>query len=125
MNLTTKNKFMSTIVRINSKTRIMAKSKDNLANYKTKLNSNSLLGVSQKLEQKTPVKSIRNNEKEYKKLLNQIFNDKKFISEKLLNKNLKERFGASTWYRKRMMGLNMITINNGIVKLVQTNETNE
>ena len=116
---------MSTIVRINSKTRIMAKSKDNLANYKTKLNSNSLLGVSQKLEQKTPVKSIRNNEKEYKKLLNQIFNDKKFISEKLLNKNLKERFGASTWYRKRMMSLNMITINNGIVKLVQTNETHE
>ena len=116
---------MSTVVRLNSKTRIMAKSQDNLANYKTKLNSNSLLGVSSKKDEKLPVRSIRNNEKEYKKFLKEVFSDRAFVSEKILNRKLKERFGASTWYRKRMIGLEMISVHNRIVKLTNNTQTHE
>lgn len=116
---------MSTVVRLNKNTRIIAKSKDNLANYKTKLNSNSLLGVSAKKEEKLPVRSVQNNEKEYKQFLKETFDNRKFISEKLLNKKLKERFGASTWYRKRMIGLELISVHNRIVKLKNSPQTDE
>lgn len=116
---------MSIVTQLNSKTWIVAKSKDNLANYKTKLNSNSLLGVSAKKHEKLPVRSVRNNEKEYKKFLKEVFSDRAFISEKLLNKKLKERFGDSTWYRKRMIGLEMISVHNRIVKLKNSPQTDE
>ena len=48
--------------------------------------------------------------------LKETFDNRKFISEKLLNKKLKERFGASTWYRKRMIDLNLISSKNKIIK---------
>ncbi len=114
---------MSTIIKLNSKTRIVAKSKDNLANYQSKL-SDSMIGFKAKYAEKKPPKSSRNSEREYKKFLKEIFHDKKFVSEKFLNKKLRERFGASSWYRDRMIGLGMISSKNKLIKLL-TQETQE
>ena len=116
---------MSTVTQINSKTWIIAKSKGNLSNYQTKLNSYSILGVKSKKEDKRPIALLRNKQKEYKKFLKEVFAERMIIDEKYLNKKLKERFGASTWYRKRMLDLGMITTKNRIVKLTENTPTNE
>ncbi|WP_313360513.1 hypothetical protein [Empedobacter sp.] len=116
---------MSIVTQLNSKTWIVTKSKENLANYQTKLNSDSLLGVGSKKSERRPIARLRNREKEYKQFLKETFDNRKFISEKLLNKKLKERFGASTWYRKRMIGLELISVHNRIVKLKNSSQTDE
>ena len=104
---------MSTFTQLNSKTWIQ--SKTNLDQYKERLNADSILGGPKKKDVR-PIRLLKNNEKEYKKIIKQIFENRTIVSEREFNKVLKDRFGASTWYRKRMIDLNLISSKNKIIK---------
>lgn len=114
---------MSTLTRINSKTWITKKSTEKLNDYRRKLNTCSIIGVGAKDNEKLPKVISNSREKDYLDFLKNAFSDKSFMSEKVFNRLLKETFNNSTWYRKRMINMGLITSNNGIIKYVNLNST--
>lgn len=118
MSLTLKNDAMSTFTRLNSKTWIKAKSKESLNEYRIKLDSESIKGVTAKSVEKRPIALIKNKKKAYLTFVRNAFKDDKFLSERQFNRLLIQRYGNSTWYRKRLIELGLITSKNKLIKPV-------
>lgn len=66
--------------------------------------------------QKKPRRSA-DQDKLYKKFVNEVFRDRSFISQKDFNRLIREKINRSpTWYRNRMIEMELITEKNKLIK---------
>lgn len=109
--------------KINSYTWIEHSEKKTLEEVKELINERSLAksdGYSEK-KKKVPANQLQN----YRKFCTQVFEDRKFISETEFNKLITQHFNQnSTYYRKRMLQMKLITEKNKVIyKNDQKSET--
>lgn len=105
-----------TFKKINSYTWVLDDGKTSLQEKQRLINEQSLSKSTNFLKEKK-YRRPADQEKIYRKFINDVFRERSFISQKEFNDLLKIKFNSSpTWYRKRMIELGFIAENNKLIK---------
>lgn len=104
--------------KINSYTWVLADGKTSLQEKEHLINEQSLSKSFNFLKEEKRRKPA-DQDKNYRKFINEVFRERNFISQREFNQLLKSNFNSSpTWYRKRMIDIGLITEKNKLIKPV-------
>lgn len=102
--------------KINSYTRVLDDGKKTLQERKDLINKNSLSKSDNYLKDRRN-RRPEDQEKLYKKFIDEVFKERKFISQIQFHILIRKKFNSSaTFYRRRMLDLQLITQENKIIK---------
>lgn len=108
--------MMKKFQKINSYTRVLDDGKKTLQERKDLINQNSLSKSDNYLKEQRNRRPV-DQEKLYKKFVDEVFQDRKFISQIQFHTLITKKFNSSyTYYRRRMIELKLITQENKIIK---------
>lgn len=114
---------MKKFVSINSYTRVLHDGSKTLEERKDLINKNSLSKSDNYLKDRRNRRPV-DQEKLYKKFVDEVFQDRKFISQIQFHILIRKKFNSScTFYRRRMLELKLITQENKIIKPFKPLET--
>lgn len=107
---------MSKYFKLNNYTRILNDGKQSLQEKQRLINEQSLSKSNNYLKEQKNRRPVDQN-KIYKSFVTEMFRDREFISVKVFNRLIKDRFNSSTtYYRERMVHLGLIIVANRIVR---------
>lgn len=107
---------MSKYFKINSYTRILNDGKQSLQEKQRLIDEQSLSKSNNYLKDKKNRRPVDQN-KIYTRFVNEMFEQRSFISVKEFNRMIKDRFNSSTtFYRERMVTLGLIVVANRLVR---------
>ena len=102
--------------KINSYTRVLDDGKKSLQERQRLLDEKSLIKSTNYLKEKRCRGPVDQN-KIYKKFINEVFEYRKFISQKEFYQLIRDKLNANTtWYRDRMIKLGYITVHNKLIR---------